>query len=277
MPTALQRYSYRYGNPFEGPSETRLGTMDYKRNMTSQFGGRRPKKYVRAGVAKRYPVVKLIKNAPSRQYNFRPLNFLPAPPVVGKTHRCKMLYRSSTLLSATGIDVVDGQVYSANAVFDPDITGTGHKPIGSDQLFLLYEHYTVLGGKITCDFTNTDAKENCYVGISIAPDSTVTTPANKLIENGMLKRGWLSNNSAPNAAMHCQLTLPFDIAKINGVHRSIIGDELYRGDAASNPTEQTYLHVFNYNPYTTGASTVHLEVVIEYDVVWTEPRKLATS
>lgn len=38
-------------------------------------------------------------------------------------------------------------VFSANDVYDPNHTGTGHQPMGFDQWAILFNHYTVLGSR----------------------------------------------------------------------------------------------------------------------------------
>lgn len=41
------------------------------------------------------------------------------------------------------------QTYSANGINDPDVTNTGHQPIGFDEYMKFYNNYRVLGSKIT--------------------------------------------------------------------------------------------------------------------------------
>lgn len=250
--------------------------MPYNSRVTSS--GRYPVSIRKKKVVKRAPKrTKLIKFAPGAQYNFRPLNILPRPALLELSHRSKMLYYYNVDNASAGTMIAGAWVFSANGLFDPDITGTtGGQPMGFDQMQLLYEHYTCLGGKITVNFKNESKTEYAYCGIAIAPDATAGTDPYKLVENGMLVRSYVSEGFAGNMKEHCELTLPFNVGRINS-RKNIVGDDLYRGDAASNPTEQTYLHVFHYNPNTATTTTLNYDVLIEYDVVWTEPRKLAIS
>jgi len=243
-----------------------------ERKSKSRSAGRRPKRVVRAKTAQRYPLVRM---APSRESNFRPLNVLTRPPVLSMKHRSKLLYNDNRTISPSAA-ASTAYVFSANGLFDPDITGAGHQPMGFDQLMALYEHYTVTSGKITVSFVNESATENGYVGIGLFPDSSVETVPTKLVENGLLVRSYIAAN-AGNSKSQITLTIPFNIAKINGRPGNIVGDDLYRGDSASNPTEQTYLHCFAYNLSSTSAMTVRMDFLIEYDAVFTEPRKLAQS
>jgi len=247
--------------------------MEYKRSKS-----RVPKRVVRAKVAKRYPMVKqpqLVVRAPSRVNNFRPLNILTRPAILALKHRGKLLYSDSRLISPSATNST-AYVYSANGLYDPDITGAGHQPMSFDQLIAMYEHYTVQSGKITVDFVNETVGESGFVGIGLFPDSSVETGYTKLLENGMLRYSYIAKATGDSKS-HCQLTIPFNIAKINGRQESIVGDDLYRGDAASNPTEQTYIHVFAYNNATVNTINVRCNVLIEFDATFTEPRKLVQS
>jgi len=243
-----------------------------RKSQSKMSRSRQPARVIRARAAARYPLVKL---APSRLSNFRPLNILTRPPVVAIKHVSRLLYNDNISISPTG-QASTAYVMSANGMYDPNLSGGGHQPMGFDQLMALYEHYTVRQGKITVNFTNESATECGFVGIALFPSDSVETSYYKLVENGLLTRSFIApRNGDPKSA--CQLTTPFNIGKINGRPGNITGDDLYRGDSASNPTEQTYLHVFAYNPANVNTMAVRCDILIEFEAVFTEPRKLATS
>jgi len=236
-----------------------------------QSKGRTPKRVVRARAAARYPLVRL---APSRHVPRSLMQSTP-PPVLSLKYRTKLLYNEGPQITSTGA-AANAYVFSANGLFDPNITGTGHQPMGFDQLMLLYEHYTVQNCRITVSFVNESATETGYVGIAIFPDTTPETNVQKLVENGLLKRAYLAAN-AGNSKSQVTLTSQCKISSVNGRPESIVGDYLFRGDSSANPTEQTYLHVFAYNIASVNSWTVRADVLIEYDATFTEPRKLAQS
>lgn len=202
--------------------------------------------------------------------------YLKQVPILPLKHRCKLYYYSTNTVTFT-TGAANAQVFSANGLFDPDITGVGHQPMGFDQLMALYEHYTVTKCKIRATLVNEAKTDTCTVGISINPDATVETVPGKLIENGLNKRKWLNWGFAGDDKMETEMMMTVDISKINGRPKPIVGDDLFRGDSASNPSEQTYLHVFGFNDASAASVTIRFHVVLEYDAVFTEPRKLAQS
>ena len=75
--------------------------------------------------------------------------------------------------------------FGANSIQDPDITGTGHQPMGHDQMALLYNKAIVIGSKITARFTNTDTDQQQFVGIYSAESGVAPGgDAQDFIENG---------------------------------------------------------------------------------------------
>ena len=50
--------------------------------------------------------------------------------------------------------VTNSYLFRANSLFDPDLTGTGHQPLGFDEWAKFYRRYCVLGSKITVQAIN---------------------------------------------------------------------------------------------------------------------------
>jgi len=76
-------------------------------------------------------------------------------------------------------------VFSATGMYDPDITGTGHQPLGFDQwLGLFYNHYTVERAHIRATFFTQDASitGQAIVAIGLSDDTAIGTDLNTLLE-----------------------------------------------------------------------------------------------
>jgi len=74
-------------------------------------------------------------------------------------------------------------VFAANGIFDPDLSGGGHQPLYHDNYFNLYNHYEVIASKITVTFcakaTNTIPM---VCGIVVDDDSSISSQVTTLME-----------------------------------------------------------------------------------------------
>lgn len=190
------------------------------------------------------------------------------PPRVTK----KLRYATSASLSCSAVGTVSGRVYSANGLFDPDVTGTGHQPMGFDQMMLSYDHYYVTASKIEVLFKNISAS-TVNVAIRTDADVVITTSADTLLESGMLLSETLEAKSTYGSAKRLQSAV--SIRKFQGVDDVLDVVEL-RGTVAANPVEGTFFHVVTWDP-TLNGGTVSVEVIMEFTAVFTEPRLITPS
>ncbi len=86
---------------------------------------------------------------------------------LGKTFKTKLRYVTQLELGSGTNDFASHHFYRANSAFDPDLTGTGHQPMGYDQLALFYDHYTIIGSKITCNYHNVGGSNPIVCGIRL--------------------------------------------------------------------------------------------------------------
>lgn len=161
-----------------------------------------------------------------------------------------------------GISISSGvgfHVFSANGLFDVDITGVGHQPLVFDQMMGLYDHYTVINSKLKLSLMNGTSS----VGLAtVALNDDSSTPTLISMREGPKSqtKPWTSNLS------------PVIVSYFNA--KSFFGDNvennsLYRGSAASNPTEQAYYAIRLDEP-SLLTFTFEIFVEIEYTVLWSE-------
>lgn len=170
--------------------------------------------------------------------------------------------------------IMDEYVFSANGLFDPNITGVGHQPIGFDQYMVMFDHYTVIGAKCTATFVNTDTGTSQQVGIYVKDVNTTDTDIRKYLENGLCKYKTISPTTFGNN--QCTIVYPLSIPKFFQ-KKKIIGESDYKGSQTSNPSEQCYFHLFAAPITSVDATAVQLFVMIEYIAILTEPKTLALS
>lgn len=174
-------------------------------------------------------------------------------------------------------------VFRANDCNDPDLSGGGHQPIGFDQMMAAYDHFTVIGSKIriisvSSGITNVNPS---YFGLLLSDDGTRIASAsniNHLMEYPgiMVSQGhggyvWTRGHRQGN-----QITRKFSAKRFFG-KKNIIGDSLYRGDASTTPTEGAFFEVFCASVAGNDAGQCDFRAIIDYIVVFTEPKPLAQS
>lgn len=161
-------------------------------------------------------------------------------------------------------------VFSANGLFDPDISGTGGQPMSFDQAMSYFNHYTVHRSTIQVTFMSDSATLRASVGLFVSGSSTVNTSVETLLENGDGAFQILEFAGAYGGTATFRRTL--DLGKFQSVD-DVMDDPNMRGDSASNPTEQAYYHLVVFNTGTAATVQVDFQVVITYDATFHEPRK----
>ena len=180
-----------------------------------------------------------------------------------------------TLVSSAG--VMAKHFFRANGLNDPDQTGTGSTPAAHTLMTDLYNHYVVLGSKITVIWSNASAQTGalaptrvgCYTDDdhSVAASSYVT-----LIENGKGTSRILGSGGA-NDYKNTATVGKYSAKKYFNV--TDVKDNTDRLGAAtsSNPTELVGFLAW-VQALGSGSATVQANVIIDYIVAYSEPKTL---
>lgn len=188
------------------------------------------------------------------------------------TRTTKMLRYSTNFNIGATAGVVSSYVFVANGLFDPDFTGTGHQPMGFDQLMLSYNHYTVLDSRILVTFRNLGGLTTT-VALTSQANSAPITNIDQILEFGLNNSTTLEGKSISGDV--AVLEERMNIRKFVGVDDPLDSPDL-SGAVASNPLESEFFHVQCWD--TVGNTTsVHCNVVIEFRATFTEPRVLTPS
>lgn len=199
-------------------------------------------------------------------------------PLFAASHRCKLPYYEQALSVTSGVGTLANYFFFANGCYDPNTTGTGHQPMNFDVMMTYYEQFTVIAAKITATVKNDNATFPCKAGIYLSPDTTSITDPQRIVENGLIRSVDLINKN--NYGDLHPVSLNCDVIKYFGRSasvRALLDDVNLQGTAATNPAEGVYFVICTWNPYTTDAITVLFDVIIEYDVIFHEPRKQVVS
>lgn len=234
-----------------------------------------PRKNAQKPDRKHYSKLALMQSRPQ---------YAPMP----KHARAKLIYADTIQLSP-GIGSWGVHVFSANGLFDPDITGGGHQPIGFDQFIALYNHYTVVSSRCTV-FPSTAVTANVNPSrllLALTANGTTTSSwtgsGDDLVESvGMIQRNRQIHLGRMEMAGYgrepAKLIGRFDPANFFGVAKeTIVGSALYRGNVGANPTEQAFFEVVATSIAGNTPGTATISVLLEYDVVFTEPKPIGPS
>lgn len=167
--------------------------------------------------------------------------------------------------------------FRANGCFDPDITGAGHQPMGFDQYMLFYNHFKVLGSKITVQglsqASGTVENDQTIVSLSLDADTTTITDIRRQIELGLCS---YQINNPGGSGRGVKLSKTFSMKKF--FQNRADSDDTLIGNVAADPTEQAVysLAVANLESADDAAPLAFL-ITIDYIVQFSEPKQLAMS
>ncbi|AXH74652.1 MAG: putative capsid protein [Cressdnaviricota sp.] len=158
-------------------------------------------------------------------------------------------------------------VYRANSIFDPRYATGGNQPLGMDQWSAFYDHYVVLGSKITVKFipsTFTPVLGSAIVGISLQDDATTTAGVGlQMIERAGSKWGIMTGSDSTG---YKSLTKSFSTKKFFGIKD--VADNIAKLGATTgaNPSEAAYFHV-SAGPVDNSSNASPLTAIIQIDYI----------
>lgn len=237
--------------------------MKYAKNLR-----RRARRPVKRAVKKVYR-----KNrANLRRYGTTRSNIINGP--MAQRQIVKMRYSEDINLTAsTALQAYD---FRANSIYDPNLTGVGHQPLGHDQWNNFYDHYCVLGAKITVRMFHTNNTNTDTVFFSLAMQDTNNSMANQTQIREQPRCKW-TQVSPPSAGQSQKiLSEKFSSKRFFGAKSVITWDKL-SASFGSNPTEDALFRIFYQNSTSVNNVGVAINVTIDYIVLLSEPKVLTQS
>lgn len=160
--------------------------------------------------------------------------------------------------------------YSANGIFDPNITGGGHQPKGFDQVMSNYDHYVVVGTKISVEFVN-KTEHPIRVGIMLRDSAPSGTASIEGVEEYRFKRFTTLDGITMGGKSYGTVSMAINPAKFLGRSKALSDSQL-KGNVSTNPAEQCYFVLFAYALDATQEVSVSGAVKIDYSTVFIEPK-----
>lgn len=215
------------------------------------------------------------KNRRNRKYNI-PIG-VPSSKIV------KFKYVDSIILDPPQSGI-QAHYFSANGLYDPDVSGIGHQPRYFDSEMLSYDHYMVIGSKIKVtsvpyiSHSTADGLRPCVWGVTLQDTPTLSdsTPT-AMIEGNRNKGRW--RLAAPGVSgentkgKYPSITCGFSAKKF-------LGDlsDKHEGTKSANPSDQAYYGIWCGAPApNVDPGNFNFMVEIVYTAILKEPAYVAQS
>ncbi len=151
--------------------------------------------------------------------------------------------------------------------------------MGFDQIMLAFRHYCVINSSITVQFSNPSyvANDLMYCSLSGRNDTTAVDFLRQ-VELGNTTYALLQGGSDLGGfGSSMKLSKSLNIAQFKGID-DLLDQYAARGDVSNNPAEIVYWILSATAPNAGVASfPIDALVVIDFDVIFTEPIPLPTS
>lgn len=207
----------------------------------------------------------------TRRYRTRPSRLPLASQPARKVVRIR--YQDLVSINPGLAGAVGNYQFMANGIRDPDTTGTGHQPMGHDEWKQFYNHYTVLGSKITVTAMSDTAAEAVVFGVYVSDDTTIPSTMSDLIENG--KTGYRYTGSVWKTAN--MISRKFSSKKFFNIKDPTDNNNL-RATFESDPTEKAFFSIWcRAVDQAVDPGNMYFNVVIDYIVALHERKDLPSS
>lgn len=186
----------------------------------------------------------------------------------------KMRYSEDINLTAS--TALQNYDFRANSIYDPNLTGTGHQPLGHDQWNTFYDHYVVLGAKISVKMFHTNNTNTDSVFFSLGLQDTSNTMTSQTHIREQPRSTWTMVSPPSAGQSQRMLAKKFSAKQFFGAKSIVVWDKL--GAAFGyNPTEDALFRIFYQNATSVNNVGVGINVIIEYIVLMSEPKTLGQS
>lgn len=161
-------------------------------------------------------------------------------------------------------------LFSANGLYDPNVTGGGKQPRGFDQLMALYDHYIVDEACLELWVTNPNSAA-CMVNIAIK-DGTDTVTRKGVMEETVTTHKLIGGTTG-NPTGYTKISVkPYQYLGLK------MGEAELKGSNAANPSDQVIFSV-SAMPVDSSIDAAALSFVakLTYKARFIEPKRPAES
>lgn len=198
---------------------------------------------------------------------------LVVPRGMPKTGRCKLHYCENNTLSGSSGNLASS-IWRANGAADPRYAVGGHAPYGYNQWTALFNHYLVVGSKITVKFRPSADTPNQICGITLIPDASVPyTVYTTFIESNPRSSYAMLNNNESYKILTCK----FSARKFFNCDNPKDRIESIGSPIGTTPSEEAFFCIWSQPQDITTTHATNCLITIEYIIDFSEPRMLVES
>lgn len=191
-----------------------------------------------------------------------------------------LVYNTMIPLSCTS-GIVAANFFRLNSLYDPDYSGSGSRPYGSNIYDTLYNQYFVNSCKINVKYTQSATNNQTHAcGLFLDSDTQGITDLNTRLER---THGRLVRYLTPSITEQKSVTYTWNAKKFYK-QKDPVADLDNCGDTGgtgvgSNPVTGAYLHLWvqPIDESTTSAVAINCMVTLEYKLTFLNPKELAGS
>lgn len=210
---------------------------------------------------------------PKKRSRLFPANGTVGKPMPFPTRMLAKLKYAETIVLQSAIVPILPYFFSANSLYDPNRSGTGHQPYGRDTYATIYNHYTVLNSKITVTYSQANGVLNAYTwGVSIEDDVSTTPTYDNWMERPNAKSVLLTMNAGAQ-----QKPISKSWNRAERFPRDDTSLSLSSAMGTSPAEEEFFMLVVQAQTSGTALGTIYMTVQIEYTAEFYELQDLGNS
>jgi hypothetical protein len=189
-----------------------------------------------------------------------------------KSLMVKQKYTDTIILSSPGGAIASHQ-FILNSLYDPNFTAVGHQPMYFDQYMAVYNHYTVVGCRITATFVPYESNGVPVIVALWQNDDLTITPAGMEFQAEQSKSKTYLLGDGGNASK--TLSLNWSARKTFGPN--IMSNSLLRGDATTSPSETTVAVLSLQSADRVTATNTAVQINMEFISIYNELKDISGS
>lgn len=145
---------------------------------------------------------------------------MPGRSLMPLTFRTKLVYCDPWNNSVPASATISWNSFRLNGLYDPWYTGTGHQPMGYDQMCLFYDNYLVTGCKVIWQ-GKVQTADDVQLFMNAQPVTAISLPSTLTVaKEDRLTRGKATTNTGS-----FEFTKYYTIAEVYGMSRADIEND----------------------------------------------------